>query len=155
MRKIVKAAIAAVFACGVALVPGGVASAETADADAICIMQVDAPAWGAGVLHLRKCNAFRHIAWNADGSREEIFAVRVDGTVWHTWPGNNGWSLMPGNKTADDMINPPFDGPDPEGRDSVWWSGSTRNLSVWAPGGTGYWCTSDPGAGWTGVWRDC
>ena len=82
-----------------------------------------------------------------------VSAVRVDRTVWHSWPGSNGWALMPGNKTADDINNYPVNG-----QSATWWSGSTlsvRNLSVWVTGGTGYWCTSDPGTGWTGHWRDC
>jgi hypothetical protein len=59
--------------------------------------------------------------------------------------------LIPGNKSADDIIN----GTLPDGKRAWWWSGSTRNISIWVSGGTGYWCTSDSGRGWSGTWRDC
>jgi hypothetical protein len=89
--------------------------------------------------------------WNANGSRPEVFAVASNRTVWHAWPGGGGWKLVPGNKGADDIIN----GTDSQGRRAWWWSGTTRNISVWAANGGEFWCTSDPGSGWTGVWRDC
>ena len=125
-------------------------TAVPASAGPDCVMTVSSAFWGAGDLKLRSCDAYAVIDWNRDGDADEIFAVRVDRTVWHAWPNSNGWALMPGNKTADDMNNR-----DADGKGSTWWTGSTRNLSVWAAGGTGYWCTSDPGTGWTGRWRDC
>jgi hypothetical protein len=82
------------------------------------------------------------VDWNGDGRRLETFVVAPNRTVWHAWPGSGGWRVMPGNKTADDMEN-------------AWWSGTTRNIAVWVNHPTVYWCISDPGSGWTGVWRDC
>lgn len=153
MRKLIKTVAALGVACGVALVSGSFVPAAAAPDGVACQMQVSEPQWGAGVLNLRSCDAFERADWDFDGFYDETFAVRVDRTVWHSWTGSNGWALMPGNKTADDMNNI-----DANGTSSVWWSGTyltVRNLSVWASGGTGYWCTSDPGTGWTGRWRDC
>ena len=153
MRKMVRAVVAVGVACGFGLAAGSVAPASATEAGTACQMQVSETQWGAGVLNLKSCDAFARSDWDFDGYYDETFAVRVDRTVWHSWPGSNGWALMPGNKTADDINNYPVNG-----QSATWWSGSTlsvRNLSVWVTGGTGYWCTSDPGTGWTGHWRDC
>ncbi|MEE6259358.1 hypothetical protein [Plantactinospora sonchi] len=83
------------------------------------------------------------VDWYGDGRRLETFVVSPVRTIWHAWPGSGGWHEMPGRKTGDNMGD-------------AWWSGTaTRNISVWANHPTGYWCISDPGSGWTGVWRDC
>jgi hypothetical protein len=137
------------------LVAVGIAAATlltTAPANAApaCDMSVNAELWGAGEILLRSCDAYAWTDWNSDGEADEIFAVRFDRTVWHAWPNSYGWALMPGNKTADDINNRKVDG-----KSATWWSGRTRNVSIWVAGGTGYWCTSDPGSGWTGRWRDC
>lgn len=92
--------------------------------------------------------------WYGDGSRPEVFAVALSRTVWHIWPGSGGWQLVPGNKSADDIIN----GTRADGKRAWWWSGTgaaTRNLSIWMNDRSGFWCTSDYGHGWSGVWRDC
>ena len=116
-----------------------------------CEMTVQAPIFGAGILNLRSCDSYDWADWDVDLIPDEIFAVRVDRTVWHAFPGSHGWRLMPGNKTADDMNNSIADG-----REAWWRTGSTRHLSVWVTGGTGSWCTSGQrGVGWSGVWRDC
>ena len=153
MRKLIKAVVAMAVASGFALVSGGVVPASATTAGPACQGQVTETQWGAGVINLRSCDAFERADWDFDGYYDETFAVRSDRTIWHAWAGSNGWVLMPGNKTADDMNNTPVNG-----TSAVWWSGpwlSVRNLSVWVTGGTGYWCTSDPGTGWSGVWRDC
>ncbi len=124
-------------------------TASPANADH-CDTSVNAELWGAGEILVRSCDAYAWTDWNSDGDADEIFAVRFDRTIWHAWPNSHGWALMPGGKTADDINNRQVDG-----KSATWWTGRTRNLSVWAAGGTGYWCTSDPGTGWTGRWRDC
>ncbi|MEO3928449.1 hypothetical protein ABGB07_31950 [Micromonosporaceae bacterium B7E4] len=107
--------------------------------------------WNSGLLNAIDCEAWAWAEWRSDGSRPELFAIAANRTVWHVWPGGGGWQLIPGNKSADDIIN----GTLPDGRRAWWWSGSTRNISIWVSGGTGYWCTSDSGRGWSGTWRDC
>ncbi|WP_367127581.1 hypothetical protein [Saccharothrix sp. HUAS TT1] len=153
MGKFKTALIAACL--GVMALPAGAGPAAAApaglgatQADGHCLLEV--PAWNTGYLLGMDCSSWARAEWNSDGSRPEYFAVAANRTVWHAWPGSGGWRQVPGNKSADDIINGTVGG-----KRAWWWSGGARHVSIWVTGGTGYWCTSDLGSGWTGVWRDC
>ena len=80
---------------------------------------------------------------------DECFGIATDRTIWHAWPGANGWHRLPGDGHADDVTGIMAEITDPMnlnyGARGVVVHASTNNTN-W------YQLYELPG-GWTGDWN--
>ena len=81
---------------------------------------------------------------------DECFGIATDRTIWHTWPGANGWHRLPGDGHADDVTGIMAEITDPTNLDYGW-----RGVVVHADtNNTNWYQMYELPGGWTGQWSE-
>lgn len=70
--------------------PGGVTTPAAASAFTAC--PVSAFGYGGEAI----CDTFGFSDYNPDSGTDEAFVIGLDWSIWHAWPGSNGWHSLGG-----------------------------------------------------------